>query len=301
MGEDVDPLALGGQRRAAGALRSRSASPSRRSRARRSRPSRPRSPHPRANCAGTGRGTGSSPRRCRSPCRRRRRAARAAISPRARARLPRLALAAGDAGEQHAGAGIDAAPAQVALQPGERAVVALDHGELGLGLDRVGVAQHRQRHAGLRQGAHRGEAGVPVRKEDRVEALVRGARPDAQRHLGQEAEPAFAAEHRLAQVGPGARRRQAADRELAARRRQPAARGTAARSGRSAAIAGRTIGSRPSRPRSRARTTAGSGRASCRAPPAPPRSPGPAHRRRSARSGPGHRSPAAPPAARARC
>ena len=51
---------------------------------------------------------------------------------------------------------------------------------------------------------------------------MRGARPDAQRHLGQEAEPAFAAEHRLAQVGTGARRRQAADRELAARRRQPA-------------------------------------------------------------------------------
>ena len=55
-----------------------------------------------------------------------------------------------------------------------------------------------------------------------MEALVRGSRPDAQGHLGEEAEPAFAAEHRLAQVGPGARRWQAADREFAARRRHPA-------------------------------------------------------------------------------
>ena len=43
------------------------------------------------------------PGRCRSPCRRRRRAARRDVAER-RARLPRLALAAGDAGEQHAGA-----------------------------------------------------------------------------------------------------------------------------------------------------------------------------------------------------
>jgi hypothetical protein len=62
-----------------------------------------------------------------------------------------------------------------------------------------------------------------MRKEEGLEALVHGPRPDAQRHLGEEAEPALAAEHRLAQVGPGAGRGQAADRELAARRRQPAA------------------------------------------------------------------------------
>ena len=44
---------------------------------------------------------------------------------------------AGEAGEQQALAVGDAAPAQVALQPGERAVVA-GHRQRGLGLDRVG-------------------------------------------------------------------------------------------------------------------------------------------------------------------
>ncbi|MNQ68896.1 hypothetical protein D3C85_834670 [compost metagenome] len=110
-----------------------------------------------------------------------------------------LGAAAGNAEGQHALAGRGAAQGEVLLQQGDLPWMT-GQGQLGLGFDGVGQAQHGQRHARLGQAADALESLFPVGHEDRVEILLLGQPADPHAHLGDDAETPFRAQHQLAQV-----------------------------------------------------------------------------------------------------
>ena len=121
-----------------------------------------------------------------------------------------LRAVAGDAEGQHALAGAGAAQGQVFFQPGDLPGVA-GQGQLGLGLDGVGQAQHRQRHARLHQGADAGQSLLPAGQEHGKELLLLGQPGDPYLDLGDHPEAPFRTEDQLAQIRAGGRGRKGRD------------------------------------------------------------------------------------------
>ena len=128
-------------------------------------------------------------------------------------------MIAGDADQEHHGSLADLAHLEVALEPGDQLFVPGQR-QLGFGFYLVRQSQHRQAQVGLRQCAHRFDASLPMGEEHGVEVFVRGQRANAYRGLGDQAQAAFRAHQRLAQIGPGTGGRQASDGDATTRGRQ---------------------------------------------------------------------------------
>ena len=116
----------------------------------------------------------------------------------------------------HRPAGPCAAPREVTLEPLDLPGVTRQ-AQHGHGFHGVRQAQHRERRAQLDQRARCGHARLPVRQEHGDETLDLGHAAHAHDGFGDHADPAFRAEHELAQVRARRTRRERRNAERASR------------------------------------------------------------------------------------